>query len=206
MVEHLQNTIKHLVDRPHTLPAADDVFKAIKLCPPAKTKVIIIGQDPYPDRDYATGLAFSVPKETSIPGSLSNIFNELVADLGVQWPTNGDLTPWAEQGVLLLNDVLTVRCGHPGSHRGMGWEPITDALVRAVLQREEPLVIIAWGRQAQKKLARLKSDVHPSCLILTGGHPSPLNMTTPFAGGRYFSKANAWLVKCGVGPVNWRLE
>lgn len=189
-----------------TVPKIDVVLRAVELCPANKTKVIIMGQDPYPTREHAMGLAFSVPKSVkALPPSLRNVFRELVADVGVPFPTSGDLTPWAERGVLLLNRVLTVEEGKSGSHIGMGWEKVTGQIVHDVLEWNNPLVIIAWGAKAQKGFEFEAGPVTDNVLYLTGGHPSPLNTSVPFRGGRYFSKANEWLAAKGVSPIDWRL-
>lgn len=194
-----------LCDKPTTIPSRDRVWLAPRLCPANKTKVVILGQDPYPDPELAMGLAFSVPKGLPIPASLRNVFKELVKDLGVPFPTSGDLTPWAEQGVLLLNRVLTTEMGKSGAHVGLGWEEKTEEILEDVLHWNRPLVIIAWGALAAQALETIQ--LSPNALLLVGGHPSPLNRSakTPFAGGRYFSKANLWLEARGVAPIDWRL-
>lgn len=169
---------------------------------PSQTRVIIVGQDPYPNPLNATGLAFSVPKDRPIPASLRNIYKEMLND-GVieELPTHGDLTHWAKQGVLLLNRVLSVRPGHPGSDRGIGWEKFTLDCINKAVDMSPYCVVVLWGRDAQDVAVSSKFNG----LILEGGHPSPLNTLGNFAGGRYFSRANAWLEEVGIEPIDWRV-
>ena len=182
------------------LPAGENVLRAFRQ-PFADIRVLIVGQDPYPTPGHPVGLSFSVaPDVQPVPRSLQNIFRELCDDLDVPIPGNGDLTRWSEQGVLLLNRVLTVQPGRPGSHAGKGWERVTDQAVRALAAREQPLVAILWGRQAQS-LEPLLSDVD----CLKSVHPSPLSASGGFFGSRPFSKANALLEQHGAKPVDWRL-
>jgi ATP-dependent DNA helicase PIF1 len=191
-----------------TAPHADDVFAALRACPdPAKVRVVILGQDPYHTPGLAHGLAFSVrPAVTKLPPSLQNIYKELAADLGCAAPTSGCLTAWAEQGVLLLNDVLTVAIGSPQSHAGIGWELLTAQILTRVLEVAPHVVVIAWGRPAQKKLlnpavaARLATKGHT---VLMAAHPSPLSAHTGFFGSRPFSKANTALTTHGLEPIKW---
>ncbi len=192
-----------------TAPQADDVFAALRACPdPAKVRVVILGQDPYHTPGMAHGLAFSVrPAVTKLPPSLQNIYKELVSDLGVASPpTSGCLTAWAEQGVLLLNDVLTVAIGSPQSHAGLGWEHLTAQLLTRVLDTSPHVIVIAWGRPAQKKLlnaavaASLAAKGHT---LLIAPHPSPLSAHTGFFGSQPFSKTNAALVAHGIEPIKW---
>ncbi|HJQ01020.1 MAG TPA: uracil-DNA glycosylase [Jatrophihabitans sp.] len=182
------------------LPAGDNVLRAFRQ-PFADVRVLIVGQDPYPTPGHPVGLSFSVaPDVQPVPRSLQNIYRELRDDLGVPIPGNGDLTRWSEQGVLLLNRVLTVQPGRSGSHAGRGWERVTDQAVRALAARDQPLVAILWGRQAQS-LGPLLTDVD----CLESVHPSPLSASGGFFGSRPFSKANALLEKHGGKPVDWRL-
>jgi len=192
-----------------TAPLPEDVFAALRACPdPAAVRVVILGQDPYHTPGMAHGLAFSVrPAVSKLPPSLQNIYKELVSDLGVATPpASGCLTPWAEQGVLLLNDVLTVAIGAPQSHAGLGWEMLTAQLLSRVLETAPHVVVIAWGRPAQKKLltpavaARLATKGHT---VLMAPHPSPLSAHTGFFGSRPFSKTNAALVAHGLAPIKW---
>jgi uracil-DNA glycosylase len=165
-------------------------------------RVLIVGQDPYPTPGHAVGLSFSVaPDVRPLPRSLSNIFTELVSDLDCPKPSSGDLTPWSEQGVLLLNRVLTVRCGEPGSHRGIGWESITAAAIRALVDRDDaPLVAILWGKEAQA----LEADL-PDVPVIASAHPSPMSADRGFFGSRPFSQANELLEDLGGEPVAWAL-
>jgi len=180
-------------------PPLADLFAAFRLCPPEATRVVILGQDPYHGAGQAHGLSFSVPAGVTVPPSLRNVFKELRADLGVEAPTSGDLTRWAGQGVLLLNAVLTVRAGQPGSHARKGWEHVTDAAIRALDARGERIVFLLWGAYAQKKKALLTSTHH---VVLEAGHPSPMN-PKGFLGSRPFSACNAALVESGREPIAW---
>jgi uracil-DNA glycosylase len=182
------------------LPAGENVLRAFSQ-PFDQVRVLIVGQDPYPTPGHPVGLSFSVaPQVRPVPRSLQNIYRELQDDLGVPVPSNGDLTPWTAQGVLLLNRVLTVQPGKPGSHAGKGWERVTDQAVRALAARDQPLVAILWGRQAQS-LEPLLSDA----ICLKSAHPSPLSASNGFFGSRPFSRANALLAEHGSEPVDWRL-
>lgn len=183
-------------------PASQDIFKAYDLCPYHKLKVVILGQDPYHNTGQAQGLSFSVKKGMALPPSLQNIFKELSDDLACPIPRNGDLSPWAEQGVLLLNTVLTVRAHQAFSHRGIGWEEFTDATIEAIEEKEEPVVYILWGSPAQSKKKMIRQKKR---LILTAPHPSPLSAYRGFFGSRPFSKCNAYLEKEGLSPIDWRL-
>jgi uracil-DNA glycosylase len=182
-------------------PPDDEVFTAFRLTPYDKVKVLLLGQDPYPGPGQAHGLAFSVRPGVRIPGSLVNIFKELHHDLGCKVPNNGYLAPWAEQGVMLLNTVLTVRAGEPNSHKGQGWEKFTDAVIRALGERERPVVFLLWGAHAQKKVKLIDADRDP---VVTAAHPSPLSMKK-FFGSRPFSRTNAALEGLGEGPIDWQI-
>jgi uracil-DNA glycosylase len=193
-------------------PKAEDIFNSFKLSPIDKTKVVLLGQDPYINQGEAHGLAFSVNKGVKAPPSLKNVFKELKADLGIDPPSHGCLADWAKQGVLLLNATLTVRAADANhdlsgkekgsrSHFGKGWEIFTDSVVRILNDLESPLVFLLWGNNAKAKAALLTSSRH---LRLTAAHPSPL-AGNAFSGCRHFSKANEFLEKCGRGAVDWRL-
>ena len=184
-------------------PAPDDIFNAFAFTPLANVKVVIFGQDPYHEPGQAHGLCFSVKPGVEIPPSLVNIYKELQDDLGCFIPNNGYLVKWAEQGVLLLNTVLTVRAHQANSHQGKGWEQFTDAVIRAVNEKEEPVVFLLWGRPAQLKKNMLNNPKH---LILEAPHPSPLSAYRGFFGCRHFSKANQFLVANGLEPVDWQIE
>ena len=182
-------------------PRGEHILRAFTQ-PLDDVRVLITGQDPYPTPGHAVGLSFSVAPETRpLPRSLQNIFTELVDDLGVPRPSSGDLTAWAAQGVLLLNRVLTVRAGEPGSHRGIGWEAFTEAAIRGLVARPDaPLVAILWRRDAQS-LAPMLDDVP----MITSAHPSPMSADRGFFGSRPFSQANALLEEIGGEPVSWQL-
>lgn len=182
------------------LPAGDDVFKAFRR-PLADVRVLIVGQDPYPTPGHAVGLSFSVaPEVRPVPRSLQNIYKELGTDLGLPAPQNGDLSPWADQGVLLLNRVLTVRPGAAASHRGKGWEAVTGRAIAALVERGGPLVAILWGRDAQTLRPAL-GDVPR----IESAHPSPLSASGGFFGSRPFSRANDLLREQGADPIDWSL-
>ncbi|WP_172192765.1 uracil-DNA glycosylase [Actinomyces faecalis] len=181
------------------LPAGTDVLRAFTY-PMQDVKVLIVGQDPYPTPGHPMGLSFSVQPGVRPPRSLENIFTEMVSDLGVARPTSGDLTPWSRQGVMLLNRVLTVRPGSPASHRGWGWEAVTQRAIEALVARQTPLVAILWGRPAQSLTPMLGTTP-----IVASPHPSPLSASRGFFGSRPFSRANELLVQQGTTPVDWRL-
>ncbi|MCI8939245.1 MAG: uracil-DNA glycosylase [Dorea sp.] len=184
-------------------PPADDIFNAFHLTPLSKVKVVILGQDPYHNVGQAHGLCFSVKKGVEAPPSLVNIYKELQDDLGCRIPRHGCLTKWAEQGVLMLNTVLTVRAHQANSHRGIGWEEFTDAAIMALNGQDRPIVYILWGSPAQRKAAMLHNPKH---LILKAPHPSPLSAYRGFFGSRPFSQANEFLTSHGIEPVDWQIE
>jgi len=182
------------------LPPGPDVLRAFTF-PMAQVKVLIVGQDPYPTPGHAMGLSFSVaPGVRPLPRSLANIVAEYGADLGYPAPASGDLTAWAQRGVLLLNRVLTVRAGAPASHRGKGWEEVTECAIRALVARDQPLVAILWGRDAATLTPMLTG-----CPVIASAHPSPLSANRGFFGSRPFSRANELLAAAGAEPVDWRL-
>ena len=180
-------------------PRARDIFNAFNLCPIDKTRVVIIGQDPYHEPGQAHGLCFSVPNGVTPPPSLVNIYQEIKNDLGRPSVTHGDLTHWAEQGVLLLNSTLTVSAHLAASHAGRGWEQFTDAVI-AALSRREHIVYMLWGSYAQKKAALVDASRN---LVLKSVHPSPLSAYRGFFGCKHFSKANEYLVQNGFAPIDW---
>jgi len=186
-------------------PPRGNRLAALELCPLDRVKVVILGQDPYHGPGQAHGLSFSVLPGVKTPPSLVNITKELESDLGLPRSTNGDLGNWARQGVLLLNAVLTVEDGKPASHQGKGWEEITDAVVAAVVGKAEPCVFLLWGNHARKKAQSVPGLMQSRHLVLTAPHPSPLSAHSGFFGCRHFSQANAFLERCGRGPVDWRL-
>jgi uracil-DNA glycosylase len=184
------------------LPAGPNVLRAFTY-PFDEVRVLIVGQDPYPTPGHAVGLSFSVGADVRpIPRSLANIFTEYTADLGLPQPSTGDLTPWAQRGVLLLNRVLTVRPGTPASHRGKGWEAVTERAIAALTDRKRPLVAVLWGRDAATLKPMLAGG---DCVAIESPHPSPLSASRGFFGSRPFSRANEMLAQMGAAPVDWRL-
>jgi uracil-DNA glycosylase len=184
-------------------PHMNDIFNALRHTPFAAVKAVILGQDPYHGAGQAHGLCFSVKKGVEKPPSLNNIFKELHDDLGLPVPEHGDLTRWAENGVLLLNTVLTVREGAANSHRGVGWELFTDRVISLLDAREKPLAFILWGGNARQKKRLMTNDRH---LILESAHPSPLSAGNGFFGNGHFSKTNAFLTANGSEPIEWRTD
>ncbi|GLT01980.1 uracil-DNA glycosylase [Sphingobium jiangsuense] len=187
-------------------PRGSEYFRALDLTPLDKVRVVILGQDPYHGAGQAHGLCFSVQRGVRPPPSLVNIYKELKADLGIDPPRHGNLTHWAEQGVLLLNSVLTVEMGKAASHQGRGWEKFTDAVIELVARQERPIVFILWGAYAQRKAAFVK-DVSQGGrhLVIRSAHPSPLSAHNGFLGSRPFSRANAFLEEHGQAPIDWRV-
>jgi uracil-DNA glycosylase len=183
-------------------PPRDEVFSALQLTPFDDVNVFLLGQDPYHGENQAHGLAFSVRPGVRPPPSLVNIFKELKNDLGCRIPNNGYLVPWAEQGVLLLNAVLTVRAHQPNSHKNKGWEKFTDAVIRQVGQKESPVVFLLWGGYAQKKVKLIDTDKHA---ILRAAHPSPLSAKQGFFGSKPFSAANKALRAAGKPEIDWQI-
>ena len=184
-------------------PAPDDIFNAFHLTPLNNVKAVILGQDPYHNTGQAHGLSFSVRPGIQIPPSLVNIYKELQDDLGCYIPNNGCLTKWADEGVLLLNAVLTVRAHQANSHSGIGWEKFTDAAIAALNTMDRPIVFLLWGAPAQRKAALLDNPAH---LILKAPHPSPLSAYRGFFGCRHFSKTNAFLEEHGISGIDWQIE
>ena len=184
-------------------PPGEDVFNALRYTPLERVRVVIIGQDPYHDENQAHGLSFSVRPGVPPPPSLLNIFKELRDDVQFRIPNHGCLIPWAEQGVLLLNAVLTVRAHQANSHQGKGWENFTDAVLRAVNARESRVVFLLWGSYAQRKAEWIDRDRH---IVLTAPHPSPLSASRGFFGCRHFSKTNAALKASGLPAIDWQLS
>lgn len=184
-------------------PPGDDIFNAFHLTPLSSVKVVIIGQDPYHEPGQAHGLSFSVRPGVDIPPSLQNIYKELETDCGCYIPNNGYLVKWAEQGVLLLNAVLTVRAHQAASHRGKGWEMFTDAVIRRLNTEDKPIVYMLWGGFARNKRSMLTNPHH---LVLEAPHPSPLSAYRGFFGCRHFSQANDFLQRNGREPIDWQIE
>lgn len=199
--EELTTFVKKEYQEGTVYPAPKNIFRAFELCPFEKVKVVILGQDPYHGERQANGLAFAVDAETRIPPSLQNIFKEIESDFGKPLVhTDGDLSRWATQGVLLLNATLTVRAHTAGSHQEKGWEPFTDAVIRALSEKREHLVFMLWGNYAKAKGAHINRSKH---LVLEAPHPSPFSAHSGFFGSRHFSKANEYLVAHGEIPIDW---
>lgn len=186
-------------------PPADLVFNAFFKTPYNSVKVVVVGQDPYHGPGQAHGLSFSVPRGIPQPPSLQNIFKELLSDLNISSPSHGCLVKWAEQGVMLLNAALTVRQGEPMSHHGKGWERFTDAVIKALIRRKEPVIFVLWGKAAQEKYCHItNSSVQHA--VLKAAHPSPFSAYQGFFGCHHFSKINQLLTENGMEPIDWRLE
>lgn len=199
LVEFVRNEYQQFPES--TFPKGSQLFRAMDLCPLENVKVVILGQDPYPTKGHAHGLCFSVEDHVRpFPKSLNNIFKELQSDLNVPLPDNGNLSRWAEQGVLLLNAVLSVHEGQADSHAGKGWEIFTDAVIRSVSERRSGVVYMLWGSKAQKKAEFVDPN---SNLILKSVHPSPLSAHRGFFGSRHFSQANTYLLKQGRTSIEW---
>ena len=184
-------------------PNMYDIFNALKYTSYSNVKVVLLGQDPYHGENQAHGLCFSVKKGVAQPPSLKNIFKELKDDLGCEIPSHGELTKWANEGVLLLNTVLTVRQGQANSHAGLGWEKLTDRIIEILNERKEPIVFLLWGRNAQNKS---KLITNPNHLILKCAHPSPLSAYNGFIGCKHFSKTNEFLVQNHTKPIDWQID
>tara|TARA_R110002050_G_scaffold265186_1_gene406173 strand:- start:1469 stop:2146 length:678 start_codon:yes stop_codon:yes gene_type:complete len=203
--EYFKNLDSFLREQRKLLPIYPSealVFRALEICPPQNTRVIILGQDPYHGENQAHGLAFSVPPGEKFPPSLRNIFKELKNDLNIDPPFFGDLSKWGKQGVLLLNTVLTVVAHKPGSHQNKGWENFTDAIIRQLSEREEQLVFILWGSFAQKKAALIDENKHA---IICSAHPSPLSAYRGFFNSKPFSACNLQLKEWCLKPIDWSL-
>ena len=198
--ELLTNFVRHAYATRQCFPPAGQIFRAFDLCPFDKVRVVIIGQDPYHDYNQAHGLCFSVQEGVPAPPSLLNIYKELQRDLAKPIPNSGDLTHWAEQGVLLLNATLAVEAHKAGSHQGKGWEELTDAAIQALNNQRSNIVFMLWGSYAQRKGQFIDRKRH---LVLTAVHPSPLSAYRGFIGCGHFSKANDYLLQHGLSPINW---
>ena len=184
-------------------PNMYNIFNALKLTPYSQVKAVILGQDPYHEPGQAHGLSFSVREGTRLPPSLQNIYKELESDIGIAPSQKGDLTAWAQQGVLLLNTVLTVRRGQANSHKGMGWEIFTDEVIRRLNEHESPIAFILWGANARSKKSLITNPKHG---IFESAHPSPLSAYNGFFGSRVFSRVNRFLVENEIPPINWKVK
>lgn len=200
---NLRDFLKKEYEEQTIYPPKEDIFNALRYSSYENTKVVIFGQDPYHEPNQAHGLCFSVNKGVQIPPSLVNIYKEIENDLGITPPDHGYLEKWAKQGVLLLNNVLTVRKGQANSHRGKGWEEFTDSVARHLNERKTPMVFILWGSNARSKETLITNKNH---MIIAGPHPSPLSAYRGFFGGGYFSKANRFLQITGQKPIDWDLK
>ncbi|HBL83736.1 MAG: uracil-DNA glycosylase [Clostridiales bacterium GWF2_38_85] len=201
--QELRSFLKSEYSKYNIFPPMNDIFNALRYIDYQDVKVVILGQDPYHGLGQAHGLCFSVQDGVAPPPSLLNIYKELAKDIDIHnSKTNGNLTPWAKQGVLLLNTVLTVRESSPGSHRNMGWEKITDSIIELLDRRDIPMVFLLWGAYAKSKKVLIKDNKH---LILEAAHPSPLSAYNGFFGCKHFSKANTFLESTGQSPVDWSL-
>ncbi|GAU76209.1 uracil-DNA glycosylase [Fusibacter sp. 3D3] len=203
--DYYQNLRQFLIHEYKTqtiYPLKEDLYNAFRLTAYKDVKVVILGQDPYHGAGQAHGLCFSVLKGVKTPPSLVNIYKELARDLGCKIPTHGNLISWAEQGVLLLNTVLTVRAGEANSHRNRGWETFTDEVISLLNKREDPIIFMLWGNPAQAKINRITNPQH---LILKSTHPSPLSAHRGFLGCGHFSQANAFLESRGLTPIDWQI-
>lgn len=198
--EQLASFVRSEYARTVIYPPAGQIFNAFDHCPFNKVKVVIIGQDPYHEQGQANGMCFSVAPGVQMPPSLVNIFKEIQSDLGKPFPADGDLTRWADQGVLLLNATLTVQAHYAGSHQRRGWEEFTDAVIRVLSEQRTHLVFILWGAYAQKKGAVIDPTRH---LVLKSAHPSPLSAYNGFFGNHHFSLANDYLTQHGLQPIDW---
>ena len=201
--KELYKKVKQEYETKRVFPEADDIFNAFQFTPLSKVKVVILGQDPYHNYGQAHGLCFSVKPDVDVPPSLVNIYQELHDDLGCDIPNNGYLKKWADQGVMLLNTVLTVRAHAANSHQGIGWETFTDAAIKILNEQERPMVFLLWGRPAQNKKSMLTNPKH---LILEAPHPSPLSAFRGFFGSRHVSKTNEYLKANGLEPIDWQIE
>lgn len=197
------NIVLKLYDNNIVYPIKENIFNALKLTPYEKVKVVIMGQDPYHGENEAHGLSFSVQKGINIPPSLKNIYKELNNDLGITIALDGDLTKWAKEGVLLLNSVLTVYKDNPASHKNIGWERLTDYIIKILNEKEEPIVFILWGNFAKEKKKYITNKKH---LIIESTHPSPFSANNGFFGSKPFSKTNEFLIKNKIKPINWDLN
>lgn len=199
----LRYFLKKEYDAYSIYPPMQDIFNALRYTSYAGVKAVLLGQDPYHGKGQAHGLCFSVQEGIAPPPSLQNIFKELQSDIGCPPPKNGTLTPWAKQGVLLLNTVLTVRKGQPNSHKAIGWTTFTDAVIRKLNEREKPIVFLLWGSNARSKKPLITAPQH---LILETVHPSPLSAYNGFFGCHHFSQCNAFLAAHDIPPINWELN
>lgn len=203
-VRQLESRLALAYETETVYPPEEDLFSAFYLTAPEDIRVVILGQDPYHEPGQANGLAFSVREGVKLPPSLQNIYKELALDLGIEPVKNGDLTPWAKQGVFLLNTVLSVQAHKANSHKDFGWQRFTDAVIDALGALPQPVAFILWGAQAQKKAAAIEKSPYPR-KILASAHPSPLSAYRGFFGSRPFSQVNDFLLSCGFDAIDWKI-
>jgi len=199
---NIENKLGHEYDKKIIYPAKENIFSAFNLTPFEKVKVVIIGQDPYHGPNQAHGLCFSVQPGIKTPPSLANIYKEVESDLNIKMPPHGHLKAWAEQGVLMLNSILTVEAGKPMSHKNLGWEQFTDKVIDLINEKKENVVFMLWGSPAHAKAKNVDPKKH---LILKSVHPSPLSSYRGFFGCKHFSQCNDYLISKGIEPINWQL-
>ena len=199
----LRQFLKNEYKTKQIYPDMYDIFNALRATSFADTKVVILGQDPYHGPGQAHGMCFSVKKGVEPPPSLKNIFKELISDVGIDAPPHGELTAWAEQGVLLLNTVLTVREGQPNSHKGKGWEIFTDSVIQKLNEKTTPVIYLLWGNNAKAKASLVTNPFH---VLLQAPHPSPLSAHYGFFGCKHFSKTNEILIQNGLTPIDWTIK
>jgi uracil-DNA glycosylase len=200
--KNIVKKIKEDLETKEVFPLTENIFNAFKLCPYNKLKIVLLGQDPYHNPGEAHGLSFSVMPGIKIPPSLQNIYKELKADLDIDPPIHGCLSAWAKQGVLLLNTSLTVRKNEPNSHKDIGWSIFTDKIISIINEKETPVVFILWGNNAKQKKKLITNPIH---LILESAHPSPFSAYSGFFGSKPFSKANEFLIKNDIYPIDWKI-
>ncbi len=201
--KQLEQFLNQTMATSKVFPAKENIFAAFNRTPLHLLKAVIIGQDPYHGEGQANGLSFSVCKGIKIPPSLKNIFKELKIDLGIEIPAHGDLSAWAQQGVLLLNATLTVRAGDPGSHQKKGWETFTDNIIKSISEQKENVVFILWGNYAKTKVELINTNKH---CVLEAAHPSPLARNQFFIDNKHFSKTNAYLESKGIEKIDWHID
>jgi len=199
----LTKFVNHAYKEKTIYPPKKELFRAFELCPLECAKVVILGQDPYHNKGQANGLAFGVKKDVKIPPSLRNIFKEMEDDLGYPYPSHGDLTSWAKQGVLLLNTVLSVEANQPLSHVNKGWEQFTDRVLMELNHSERPIVFVFWGREAQKKARLITNEIHN---VISSSHPSPLSARHSFFGSKVFRRINHFLEQTNQQPINFEIK
>ena len=201
--KNLEKSINKAYEEKTIYPPKNEIFKALELTPYEEVKIVILGQDPYHQEGQAEGLSFSVKDGIRKPPSLKNIFKELKTDINIEIPSTGSLINWGKQGVLLLNTILTVEKNHPLSHKDIGWQTFTNEIIKQLNEKQDPIVFILWGKEAQKSKEIITNDKH---LIIESSHPSPFSANKSFYGSKPFSKANKFLIKNKINPVDFKLD